>query len=303
MSTEFKNVLIIGAAGNLGGPILNSFLNHSNFNVTVLSRQESNRTFAPNVKVIRADYNSEESLTNALKGQDVVLSIVGGTALGDQRKLIDAAIAAGVKRFVPSEYGSNTLDDRVRKIVPVFEAKKGAVDYLKSKEDVIEWSSLINGVFFDWGLKVGFLGFDFKSKTATLIDEGQHAFSGTNLHKIGLALIASLQKPTETKNQYIYVSSFDISQKDILAEFEKITGEKWTTKQVQSGDLIDSGRGKLQKGDFSGIADLIKGVAFGPLGDLRAADGGLWNERLGLKNESLEETLKAVLAGKLAGQN
>lgn len=150
------------------------------------------------------------------------------------------------------------------------------------------------------GLRVGFLGFDFKSKTATLVDEGQHAFSGTNLQQISLALIALLQKPAETKNQYVFVSSFDVSQKDILAELEKITGESWTIKQVKSEDLIQTGRGKLQKGDFSGIADLIKGVAFTPLGDLRPV--GLWNDKLGLKKESLEDTLKTVMGGKLVGQ-
>jgi nucleoside-diphosphate-sugar epimerase len=296
MSTEFKNVAIIGASGNLGTPVLNTLLNHSPFDITVVSRQESDRTFPPNVKVIKADYSSQESLTNALKGQDVVLSLVGGAALGDQKKLIDAAIAAGVKRFLPSEYGSNVEDERTRKIVPVFEAKKGAVNYLKSKEDVIEWSSLVTGGFFDWGLKVGFFGFDFASKTATLIDEGQATFSTTNLEQIGHAIIAVLQKPAETKNQYVYVASFNLSQKEILAEIEKITGEKWTTKQVASADSIQTGREKLAKGDFSGIADLIKGVAFTELGDLRPA--GLWNEKLGLKKESLEDTLKAILAGK-----
>jgi uncharacterized protein YbjT (DUF2867 family) len=134
----------------LGRPILNTLVKYSSFNITVVSRQESTSSFPESVKVIKADYSSHESLTNAFKGQDAVISLVGGAALGEQKKLIDAAIAAGVKRFLPSEYGSNVPDDRVRQAVPVFEAKKSVVDYLKSKEDVIEWSSVITGVFFDW---------------------------------------------------------------------------------------------------------------------------------------------------------
>jgi uncharacterized protein YbjT (DUF2867 family) len=129
---------------------LNAFLKHSSFNVTVLSREGSSSTFPEGVKVVRADYSSVDSLTKAFSGQDAVLSFVAGHVIGDQEKLIDAAIAAGVKRFLPSEYGSNTVDDRVRAIVPVFSAKKGAVDYLKSKEDKISWSSIISGPFFDW---------------------------------------------------------------------------------------------------------------------------------------------------------
>ena len=55
-----------------------------------------------------------------------------------------------MKRFLPSEFGSNTPDPRVSAIVPIFAAKTGAVEYLKSKESEITWSSLIPGGFFDW---------------------------------------------------------------------------------------------------------------------------------------------------------
>lgn len=78
------------------------------------------------------------------------MSIVGGSALGDQNILVDAAVAAGVKRFLPSEYGSDTTNPGVSKAVPVAAAKVGAVEYVKSKGDKIEWSSIITGPFFDW---------------------------------------------------------------------------------------------------------------------------------------------------------
>ena len=64
--------------------------------------------------MIRANYDSAKSLKAAFQGQDAVISLVGGTALGDQNKLIDAAIAAGVKRFLPSEYGSDTTNNCAR---------------------------------------------------------------------------------------------------------------------------------------------------------------------------------------------
>jgi hypothetical protein len=138
------------AGGNLGPTVLNIFLKHSVFNVTVLSRENSKSTFPPGVKVLRADFDSADSLTAAFQGQDAVLSLISGSVVGDQNKLIDAAIAAGVKRFVPSEYGSNTADERIISIVPILSAKKAMVDYLRTKEDRISWSAVINGLFFDW---------------------------------------------------------------------------------------------------------------------------------------------------------
>jgi len=48
--------------------------------------------------------------------------------------LIDAAKAAGVKRFVPSEFGSDTTNPKVLEILGLLAEKKQAVDYLKTKE-------------------------------------------------------------------------------------------------------------------------------------------------------------------------
>lgn len=293
---SIKNVIIIGAGGNLGPSILDAFLEESSFDTTVLSRQGSKSTFPLGVKVVHADYDSVSSLKDAFQGQDAVISLVAGGAIGDQDKLIDAAIAAGVKRFIPSEFGSNVPDKRTRDIVPVFEPKYQTVNYLKSKESEISWTSVINGPFFDWGLKVGFLGFNFSNKTATLYDDGKAHFTGTNLHQVGLALVKALEKADLTKNQYVYISSFRTTQQEILAVAEKATGSKWTITNVDAKEHIKQGRAKFDKGDFTGIHALIVGATFSvenELGDYSSE--GLWNEKLGLPKENLEDTIKALV--------
>jgi hypothetical protein len=234
-------------------------------------------------------------LKEAFQGQDAVISLVGGMALGDQNKLIDAAIAAGVKRFVPSEYGSNTLDERARAIVPIFDAKFETVKYLRSKEKEISWTGIVTGPFFDWGLRVAFLGFDGQSRTATLFDDGEAVFSSTNLNQIGVATVNALKNADLTKNQHVYISGFQTTQKEILAAAEKITGAKWTVNKVSVKEHIEQGRAKLQSGDHSGIMYLIQGATFGKehqLGDLSSS--GLWNEKLSVPKEDLEETVKSV---------
>ncbi|KAL6710739.1 hypothetical protein ACN47E_007796 [Coniothyrium glycines] len=294
---SIKNVIIVGAGGNLGPSILEVFLKESSFNTTVLSRQGSKSTFPSGVKVIHADYDSNSSLKEAFAGQDAVISLVGGAALGDQNKLIDAAIAAGVKRFIPSEFGSNTPDKRTRDIVPAFEAKKGTVDYLKTKEDVISWTSIITGPFFDWGLRVGFLGFNGASKTATIFDDGKATFLATNLHDIGLAVVKALEKADITKNQYVYISGFKTSQSEVLAAVEKITGTKWTVVNKSTKEHIEEGRAKLQKGDFSGVGNLIVGVTFDAeqqLGDYSSET--LFNDKLGLPKADFEGTIRTSLS-------
>lgn len=56
-----------------------------------------------------------------------------------------------VKRFLPSEFSSNTLSDTVQELVPVFQSKKEVLDYLKSKEiEGMSWTGIASGLLFDW---------------------------------------------------------------------------------------------------------------------------------------------------------
>ncbi|CAG8904100.1 unnamed protein product [Penicillium egyptiacum] len=231
-----------------------------------------------------------------MEGQDVVISMVGGIVAGDQQVFIDAAIAAGVKRFFPSEFGPYSRDPKFSALNhAVLPAKAATVDYLRSKESEISWSSLVTGAFFDWAMKVGFFGFDLSCKTVTLIDGGTSVFTATNLSTIGKALIAMLDHADETENQYVFVSSFNVSQKDILDVVEKVDGQKWTVKNIVSEEVIAEGRRRLAAGDFAGIIDLTRGGAFGKeaLGDSRPY--GLWGDKLELPKEDIEQAVKDVL--------
>lgn len=106
--------------------------------------------FPEGVTVIRAVFEESE-LAKALEGQDAVVSTVGANGFQGQKVLINAAIKAGVKRFIPSELSSNTLSAAVRQLVPVFEHKKAVLDYLKEKEYTgLTWTGIAVGALFDW---------------------------------------------------------------------------------------------------------------------------------------------------------
>ena len=169
MAQEIGNVIVIGVSqpevtagyrtrslsdvfqgsGNLGKPILQALLD-STFSVAVLSRDTSEATFPPGVRIHKTDF-SESSLVSAFSGQDAVVSVVGAGGFLVQKKIIDAAIKAGVKRIIPSEFSSNTLSDTVQELVPVFQGKKEVIDYLKSKDTKeTSWTAISCGGLFDW---------------------------------------------------------------------------------------------------------------------------------------------------------
>ncbi|PSN75609.1 NAD(P)-binding protein [Corynespora cassiicola Philippines] len=295
MAGSIKNVVLVAASGNLAPSILKQFL-ASSFNVTVLSRSNSSATFPADVKVVKSDY-SALSLRSAFAGQDAVVSLVGHDNLVIQKDFIDAAIAAGVKRFVPSEFGHNTSDERVLSLAPILKGKRQIIEYLQSKEATISWTALIVGQFFDWGLKSGFLGFDLKERRAMLWDGGETPFALTTLPTIAKALVRSLEEEgfAKTKNQYIFVYSFVTTQRELLAKLEQLSGTQWLiTEDVNVETRVKGVHEQLSRGDYSHVHDLLRAVSYGKRAGLGAFEA-YWNDALGLDKEYLDRSLASVI--------
>ncbi len=71
--------------------------------------QEATDNGMPGVTWRAVNYNDKSDLAESLRGIHTVLSFVNQPMAdlknNSQKNLIDASIAAGVKRFAPSEYG------------------------------------------------------------------------------------------------------------------------------------------------------------------------------------------------------
>lgn len=237
MST-IKTVALAGASGNLGPAILNALLAAGTFDVTILTREGSNAKFPPGAKVVSVNYSSKESLTNAFRGQDAVVSTIAMAALTSQTDMIDAAIAAGVKRFLPSEFGSNTYNPKARPL-PVFHGKLVIQDYLekKSKETSLTYTPIVTSGFFDWGLKAG-LFINFKEHKATLYDGGDRPFSVTRLAAIGTAVVGVLQHPEETENRPVFVHEAVVTQNQLVnIAKDADPSKKWEIQNVDTEKL------------------------------------------------------------------
>ncbi len=122
--------------------------------MTVLTREDSKTKsqLPEGTRLVSADFASHSSLVTAFKGADAVISAIGSMAIASQPKLIDAAIEAGVKRFIPSEFGADTFNEKARQF-PVYRGKIATIDYLieKAQEGKIEWTAILGGPFLDWG--------------------------------------------------------------------------------------------------------------------------------------------------------
>ncbi|KAF5869885.1 putative isoflavone reductase family protein [Botrytis fragariae] len=301
MSSTLKNVIIVGAGGNLGISILATFDADPNFNVSILSRKSSKSVFPAHLVVHRvSDEYPEDELLEALKGQDVVISTIATTAADVQQKtIIDAAIKAGVKRFVPSEFGSDTRNEEAMKIIPqYFKRKLDTVEYLRGKEkEGLTWSAFVTGPFFELAVKL-FMGFDLREHKAIIYNEGKDAYSTTTIASIGTALKNALLHPEETANKHLFISSFHVSQNQILASLEKATDKKWDVTYVDAEEQKKIGMEKMERGDFSGAMGLIRYInsVKGHGGDYAEYED-MSNELLGVQGEDLDNIVRGIVEG------
>jgi uncharacterized protein YbjT (DUF2867 family) len=306
-SPIIKNVMVLGASGSVGPPIVESLL-AAGFTVSALTRASSKATFPDRVNVVRTDY-SHESLVKAFTGQDVVVSTIATFSTDQQIKIVDAAMAAKVQRFLPSEFGIDTSSPQIFEALPPAKAKHDTVAYLKSKESTgLTWTAVIVGSFFDWGLPIGALGYNLPAKTATVFDGGNKPYEATNLAQIGRAVAAILSPGhfEETSNQYVYINSFTVTQTSVVEALETATGCKFDVTHVRGEEMWEEGKKKMSTGKFEetgggqymvGSVQMIQAEIYNRTGFNHFSESkGLWNRRLGLPKESLDETIRRVMS-------
>ena len=138
-----------------------------------LTRRRQTTSIPDAVQIAEVNYNDDIALRKVLQHQDAVVSCLGDVpaAVQAQDSLLEASLAAGVKRFVPSEFGSDTTNPHVRSY-PFFRAK---IEHQRRLQQAarnypdFSYSLLITGPFLDWGL----------SKVPFIINVGARTAEGT----------------------------------------------------------------------------------------------------------------------------
>ncbi|KAH6876413.1 hypothetical protein B0T10DRAFT_540968 [Thelonectria olida] len=101
-------VAVAGGSSNVGREVIDRILLRGNHEVVIFSRKDSDHEPIDNVAWLTVDYDNPDSLAQALRGVDTVLSFIAAfdpeTFARVQKNLIDACVANGVKRFAPSEW-------------------------------------------------------------------------------------------------------------------------------------------------------------------------------------------------------
>lgn len=140
------------ASGNFGTPIT-AALRQAGFDVTIITRAESTTAFPSGVPVLRAATYTTEDLTPILTGQDAVVSVIGPAGLGSETAMIDAAEAAGVKRFIVNDFGWGPNINGLPEFKEIHVRRRAGWEHAETRATAkpnFTWTGITSGNPIDW---------------------------------------------------------------------------------------------------------------------------------------------------------
>jgi len=250
-------------------------------------------------------YHKSDTSTSALHAlftetkPDIVISTVSGNSSTIQTQILAATLSAQIPRFIPYEFGQDSLNAKVQERLPPNRERAQTIAYLKqrSTESELQWVAIATGVDLDRGLMNGKLGFDIKWESAAVVGSGNESFAASSGAWTGKVVLAVLRHWESVKNQYLYAAGLITSADAIVTAFEKATGKSFVTSKTDVEDCVREAERRIERGFIdAGIALMGRSVMYDrsieaakPFEDADAKG------RLGLEREKLEDIVEWVL--------
>lgn len=235
-----KKVLIAGATGNLG-PHLIRELSNQGHQVSALVRTETLQNedkmrilHEAGVNIIEGDLDDPASLARACAGQDIVISAVGAGQIMQQVELARAAQAAGVKRFIPSEFGVDPFA-AASDSSDLFQVKAKAQEEIK-KIGIPMTPIYTNGFMEFWATGLGQLGPTAPPDTVQYYGDGNKEIYMVSLPDIA-RYVHAIVEDDSTLNNELTIRSEKTSQDGLINLWEQTSGKSVNKVPVSGTDL------------------------------------------------------------------
>jgi NmrA-like family len=243
---QIKAVGIVGNTGHLGQIVTDTFIQCNKFDKIYLinasaSEKESTEKQHLQKKWIQQGAivisMTEPRFLEHLKHIDCIISCLNGDALtAVQLSLIDMAEKAGVKLFIPSEFGLDFEFNPYGHMNSVFQAKMKVREVLRQKK--LKHLIVLAGLFTDFYLSPPF-GIDLKNQEITLYAaDSTYPLPFIHRQDIGRALCLYLASKEITANFPPKITL--ISEEISLNAFEELLLEQFPKLRVQKLSLTET---------------------------------------------------------------
>lgn len=212
-------IVVAGATGNLGGRIAKALLKKGAAVRAVVRHQTDqakvDQLEQSGVEVVRVDMSNIDELAKALNGADCVVSAIAGlrdVIVNAQTVLLDAAIAAGVPRFIPSDFSTDftklAMGDNRN-----FDLRKEFKEIID--KTAIKATSIFNGAFAEM-LQYNMPFLNLKDHTIGFMESSDRWVEFTTMDDTAAFTAAAALDPEAPRD--LCIASFQVTASEI-AEF------------------------------------------------------------------------------------
>jgi len=214
-----NQILIAGATGDLGGRIAKALI-AKGAKVKALVRADSKKAAvdtlkAGGVETVEVDLKDHAALVEACKGATCVVSAFAGlreVIVDTQGLLLEAAVEAGVPRFIPSDYSTD--------FTAMPEGENRNFDLRKEfaaglNKAMITPTSIFNGGFAEL-LTYNIPLLDHKKKTIAYWEKPDWKVDFTSMNDT--AAFTAMAAMDVTAPRYLRIASFQVSARDLAGK-------------------------------------------------------------------------------------
>jgi len=298
--TNVKQRILVLGAGELGLAVLQGLATKASehaVSLSVLLRAQTIDSQAPGkraeldkirewgVAIEPADLVNADvlALARIFERFDTVISCVGFAAgPGTQLKLCDAALQAGVKRFVPWQFGVDY--DLIGRGSPqdLFDEQLDVRDRLRAQQRT-GWIIISTGMFTSFLFEPSFGVVDLEQACVNALGSLETAVTVTTPEDIGQLTAAIVLHQPHIVNQVVYTAGDTLTYGELAALLERVTHKPFKararTVQQLHADLALSPDDPMRK--YRAVFAQGRGVAWGK--------AQTFNQQQGIKVTSAEQ--------------
>jgi uncharacterized protein YbjT (DUF2867 family) len=248
-----SKLIFVGGTGGLGIEVAKGLVTASGFEdkvALIRSESEKSQKLAElGWRVVVVDFEDASALKNSMKGVKVVVSTLsGGSLKALECALMDAAHAAGVSLFVPSQFGID------------YRCWNGSFPFFETKSDVLKHAELI-GIptlsVFTGGFSEVIFDYlaDIPHHKATVVNGGNTLYSFTRRSDIGYVLAQALANPKYNRGGFLSICAETIPYKSALKVIEEVYCIKFEIEDLTGADAHQREQDLLAKGDMKSFLD------------------------------------------------